>query len=170
VHPLVGTRVDSMTTEICYEARYGVRHTDFLSDHKIAGTIVLPTTAELEAATIIGRTHFGSARISFDNAMHHEAMTFANGEDRTVRLVVTPHNSDRASFKLVSADSEESQDWRTHMSGTLRKSKVMPATGFSTAQIRARCQQTMSTADFYERLGELGLEYGRSFRGVCEMY
>ena len=57
------------------------------ADHKVAGTVVLPTTAELEAATVVGRMHFGTSRISFDNAMHHQAMSFANGDDRTVRVV-----------------------------------------------------------------------------------
>ena len=122
-HPLVGTRINSTTEDVRYEARYGVQHTGYLSDHRVAGTVVLPTTAELEAATIVGRMHFGTPRVSFDNAMHHEAMSFANGEDRIVRLSVTPLKSDRASFKLISADTEDSEVWHTHMTGTLRKSE-----------------------------------------------
>ena len=30
-------------------------------------------------------------------------------------------------------------------------------------QVRARCQQTLPVADFYDRLAKLGLEYGPSF-------
>jgi surfactin synthase thioesterase subunit/NAD(P)-dependent dehydrogenase (short-subunit alcohol dehydrogenase family)/acyl carrier protein len=36
--------------------------------------------------------------------------------------------------------------------------------------IRERCQQTLSVADFYDRLDELGLQYGPGFRGVRELY
>ena len=110
LHPLVGTRINSTAKEACYEACYGVRHASFFSDHRVAGTIVLPTTVELEVATVVGRRHFGSSRVSFESAMHHQAMSFANGEDRTVRVLVTPQKSDRASFKLVSADTEELED------------------------------------------------------------
>jgi acyl transferase domain-containing protein/surfactin synthase thioesterase subunit/acyl carrier protein len=170
IHPLVGTRTNFASNEACYEALYGTHHAGFLSDHKIAGTVVLPTTAELEAATAVGRMHFGTSRISFDNAMHHEAMSFANGEDRTVRLLVTPLNSDRASFKFVSKDTEDPTVWHIHMTGTLRKSEPTGRSAFSMKLVRERCQQTLSVADFYNRLNELGLEYGPDFRGVYELY
>ncbi len=170
LHPLVGARINSTTEEVCYEARYGVHHTAFLSDHRVAGTIVLPTTAELEAATVVGRMHFATSQISFDNAMHHRAMSFANGEDRTVRMLVTPLKSDRASFKLVSADTDDPKVWHTHMTGTLRKSEAPSGPAFSAKQVRDRCPQTLPVADFYDRLDRLGLEYGPSFRGVRELH
>jgi len=170
LHPLVGTRINFSAKEACYEARYGVRHAGFFSDHRVAGTIVVPTTAELEAATVVGRMHFGTSRVSFDNAMHHQAMSFANGEDRTVRVLVTPLKSDRASFKLISADPDDSKVWHTHMTGTLRKSEVPSLSTFSTKQVQTRCQQTLPVSDFYDRLDKLGLEYGPSFRGVQELY
>ena len=169
-HPLVGTRTNFASNEPCYEARYGTHHAGFFADHKVAGTVVLPTTAELEAATVVGRMHFGTSRISFDNAMHHQAMSFANGGDRTVRVSVIPLNPDKASFKLVSKDPEDPQVWHTHMTGTLRKSEMTSRSAFSTKQIRERCQQTLSIADFYDRLNKLGLEYGPGFRGVQELY
>ena len=116
------------------------------------GTVVLPTTAELEAATVVGRMHFGTPQVSFDNAMHHQAMSFANGEDRIVRVLVSPLKSDRASFRLVSAATEDSEVWHTHMTGTLRKSEAPSWSTFSTKQVRARCRQTVPVADFYDRL------------------
>ena len=170
LHPLVGARINSTAKGVCYEARYGVHHAGYLSDHRVAGAIVLPTTAELEAATAVGRMQFGTSRVSFDDAMHHQAMSFTNGEDRIVRVLVTPLKSDRASFRLVSAAAEDSDVWHTHMTGTLRKSDVPSRPAFSTKQVRARCQQTLPVADFYDRLGGLGLEYGPSFRGVRELY
>jgi acyl transferase domain-containing protein/surfactin synthase thioesterase subunit/acyl carrier protein len=169
-HPLVGTRINSTTKEVCYEARYGVQSASFFSDHRVAGTIVLPTTAELEAATVVGRMYFGTSRVSFDNAMHHQAMQFVNGEDRTVRILVAPLKSGRASFKLVSANNEGSKPWHTHMTGTLGKSEVLSGPAFSTKQVRASCQQELPIADFYDWLRKLGLEYGPNFRGVRELY
>lgn len=170
LHPLLGTRVNSTSEEVRYETPYGVRHTGFFSDHRMAGTVVLPTAAELEVATVAGRMHFGSPRVRFENALHHQAMSFANGKDRTVRVIVTPQKPDRAGFKLVSADAREPQRWHTHMTGTLRKSEAPVASAFSTKKIRARCLQIVSSDEFYERLDRLGLEYGPSFRGVRELH
>jgi acyl transferase domain-containing protein/surfactin synthase thioesterase subunit/acyl carrier protein len=171
IHPLVGKRINSTNGEVRYETRYGVQHAAYFSDHRVVGTIVLPTTAELEAATVVGRMHFGTPRVSFDDAMHHQAMSFTNGEDRIVRVMVAPLKADKASFSLVSAATEDSEIWHTHMTGTLRKSDVPSwSTGFSTQQVRARCQQTLPVADLYDWLEKLGLEYGPSFRGVRELY
>ena len=170
LHPLVGARINSTPKEVRYEAHYGVQHTGYFADHRVLGTVVLPTTAELEAATVVGRMHFGTPRVSFDNAMHHQAMSFTNGEDRTVRVLVTPLKSDRASFRLVSAATEDSEVWHTHMTGTLRKSEVPSGSTFSTKDVQARCQQTLTVADLYDRLDKLGLEYGPSFRGIRELY
>jgi len=170
VHPLLGRRLDTPGKELRYQARYGVQDIGYLSDHRVVGTVVLPTTAELEAATVVARRHFGTSRVSFDDAMHHQAMPFANGEDRLVRLLVDPLKSDRASFRLVSAASEDAAVWQTHMTGTLRTSEEPSWSAFSPAQVRARCQRTLPIADFYERLGALGLEYGPNFRGVQEVH
>jgi acyl transferase domain-containing protein len=142
IHPLVGERVNSTAEELRYQARYGVQHAAYFSDHRVVGTIVLPTTAELEAATVVGRMHFGTSRVSFDDAMHHEAMSFTNGEDRIVRVSITPLKSDRASFSLLSAATEDAEVWHTHMTGTLRKSEVPSTSSFSTKQIRAHCRST----------------------------
>lgn len=168
-HPFVGTRITSNANGERYEGRYGVHHTGFLSDHRIAGTVVLPTTAELEAATTIARMHFGTPHVSFDNAMHHKAMPFTDGHDRIVQLLLTPLQSDRASFTLVSAAPEDPEVWDTHMTGTLRRSEIPSSTGFSTKQVRARCQ-TWRVSDLYDSLNELGLEYGPNFRGIRELY
>ncbi|MBO0718008.1 MAG: polyketide synthase dehydratase domain-containing protein, partial [Rhizobiales bacterium] len=169
-HPLLGTRANSISNEVRYETRYGVQHTAYLSDHRVRETVVLPTTAELEAATILGRMHFGTPRLSFDDAVHHKAMPFTDGEDRLVRLSVTPLQSDRARFSLVSADSANSEVWHTHMTGTLRRSEAPSASDFSLQAVRARCQQTRSASDLYDALKQRGLEYGPSFRGIRELY
>src|SRR5262249_991639 len=111
-----------------------------------------------------------TSQISFENAVHHRAMSFANGDDRVVRVMVTPLKSGSASFKLLSRDADDSKVWHTHMTGTLRKSEAPARPPFSPTKVRDRCQQTMPAASFYDRLDKLGLEYGPSFRGVHELY
>jgi acyl transferase domain-containing protein/surfactin synthase thioesterase subunit/acyl carrier protein len=169
-HPLVGTRIKSTGNDLRYQTRYGARHMAYLSDHRVRGTVVLPTTAELEAATILGRMHFGTPRLSFDDAVHHKAIAFTDGEDRVVRLALTPLQADRARFSLLSAEREDAEIWHTHMTGTLRRSEAPSASDFSLKQVRARCQQTRSTTYLYGALAQRGLEYGPSFRGICEFY
>ena len=168
-HPLVGARVEYSTKEIGYEARYGVPHIGYLSDHRVLGTVVLPTTVEIEAVTAAGRMHFGTPRISLDDATHHKAMTFADDEDRTVRILLTPLAPDRASFRLISVAADNPSVWHTHMTGKLRKAEAPGASAFSAQQVQARCAPGDAGA-LYDRLSRLGLEYGPGFRGVCEVH
>ncbi|HWL74735.1 MAG TPA: polyketide synthase dehydratase domain-containing protein, partial [Burkholderiaceae bacterium] len=168
-HPLVGALVERSAGEARYEARYGTKQTNYFSDHRISGTVVLPTTAALEAATVLGRLHFGTHQVSFDNVMHHRAMSFSNSEERIVRLVVTPLRSDRANFRLLSAARGDAEVWQTHMTGNLRKSGAQAPPTFSLRDVQARCGRTIPVADFYDRLNSLGLEYGPGFRGVRQL-
>jgi surfactin synthase thioesterase subunit/acyl carrier protein/NAD(P)-dependent dehydrogenase (short-subunit alcohol dehydrogenase family) len=114
--------------------------------------------------------HFGTPRVSFDDAMHHQAMSFVDGEDRIVRVLLTPLRVDKAGFKLVSAATENPNVWHTHMTGTLRKSEVPSGSAFSAKEVRARCRETLPVADLYDSLAKLGLEYGPHFRGIRELY
>jgi acyl transferase domain-containing protein/surfactin synthase thioesterase subunit/acyl carrier protein len=171
VHPLVGTRIESTDREVRYQTRYGIQHGGYFPDHRVRGTVVLPTAAELEAASVLGRIHFGTPRVSFEDAMHHKAMSFRNGEDRVVRLLLAPLSSERAGFTLVSAEAEGAQVWHTHMTGVLRRSEAPRSpTGSSLQKIRSRCHQSLPPNELYDRLERLGLEYGTAFRGVCEVY
>ncbi|HEU5276253.1 MAG TPA: SDR family NAD(P)-dependent oxidoreductase [Xanthobacteraceae bacterium] len=169
-HPLVGARTDSSGKELRYEARYGVQHTGYLSDHRVAGTVVLPTTAELEAATIAGRMHFATRHVSLADAMHHQAMSFANGEDRIVRVAVAPMKSDKAAFTLSSASVEQPDVWHTHMTGRLHRMDGPSQPAFSARRLRADCRKERPVAEVYESLHKLGLEYGSAFRGIREVY
>ena len=54
IHPLLGTRIKSTGNEVGYESHYGVRHTGYISDHRVTGTIA-SYNGQLEAATVVGR-------------------------------------------------------------------------------------------------------------------
>src|SRR6185436_13726757 len=78
--------------------------------------------------------------------------------------------SDRASFTLVSAAHEAAEVWHTHMTGTLRKADATQPPTLAKSEILGRCRKALSVADLYGWLHELGLEYGRSFRGIRELH
>jgi acyl transferase domain-containing protein/surfactin synthase thioesterase subunit/acyl carrier protein len=170
LHPLLGRPVDSTAAGIRFEVRYGVQHISYLSDHKVAGTVVLPTTVELEAAMSLGRRYFGSAHVAVVEAMHHEAMSFVDGEERVVRLSASALSGGRASFTVASATTGTSGDWHTHMTGTLRKSEASYGSTFLASEVRARCPKAWPVADLYDRLASDGLEYGPRFRAIHKLY
>ncbi len=150
-HPLLGEAVEApgsaVDGAVCYEVRYGARRLGYLADHSLMGTMVLPTTAELEAATAAGRRHFGTSRIVFADALHHRPVVLADGEDVAVQLRLRPLGADAARFEVLSAEPGQgdgtSRGWRTHMTGTLRKSARPRWPEFSARRVVARCARSM---------------------------
>ena len=170
-HPLLGTRVESTTKGARYRAQYGVQHLEYFSDHKIAGTVVMPTTAVLEAATKAGRELLRTSRISLESVLHHEPMPLGNGENRLVEVQVVSHMPGAATFQLSSSTTENEEDWRTHVTGTLRTQTEQPSwPDFESNPIKARCQQTVAIDQLYHWLDGLGLGYGPGFRGIEELH
>jgi acyl transferase domain-containing protein/surfactin synthase thioesterase subunit/acyl carrier protein len=169
-HPLAGAQISSQGNDIIYDARYSLRELGYLSDHRVFGQVFLPTAAELEAITVIGRRHFGTRDVAFEQVMHHQAMTLAEDHDRLVRVLLTPLKSDRLSVKLVSASEDEQDRWIDHMTGILCARQAAPEAALSVQQLLQRCPTQLPGDEVYARLAGFGLEYGPSFRGIRELH
>jgi acyl transferase domain-containing protein/surfactin synthase thioesterase subunit/acyl carrier protein len=169
VHPLVGGPIYSNANEVRYEARYGLEHATYFSDHKIFGSVILPTSAELELAIAIGRMQFGTSQIRLDDAMHHQPISLGSNKDLPLQLIVSRLKTDRATFTLATASAETPGVLHTHLTGTLRRSEVPAPSNLPIARVRARCQTKVAVSELYDRLRTLGLDYGPGFRGILEV-
>jgi len=168
VHPFVGAPIPSGADEVRYEARFNLERASYLSDHKIFGSVILPTSAELELAIAVGGKHFGTSHICLDDAMHHQAMLLGDSRNPAVQIILSGLKPDRANFKLVSVDDESPDSARIHMTGTLRRSEPSRTPNLPLERIQAKCQKQLSSDELYDRLHELGLDYGPGFRGIRE--
>ena len=169
VHPLVGGPIYSNANEVRYEARYGLEHATYFSDHKIFGSVILPTSAELELAIAIGRMQFGTSQIRLDDAMHHQPISLGSNKDLPLQLIVSRLKTDRATFTLATASAETPGVLHTHLTGTLRRSEAPAPSNLPIARVRARCQTKVAVSELYDRLRTLGLDYGPGFRGILEV-
>lgn len=166
-HPLLGHPV-AANGSTSFEAVWSVERLSYLRDHRIGGVLVLPTAVIVEAALAAGRARFGVRPLEIEGLVYHEVLRLAEGEERRVRLTLTPVGVGRANFSLTSAEGGVAA-WRPHASGVVCALAADRADGAEPDRARRRCRRAIPPDRYYASLHGIGLEYGPSFRGIREL-
>lgn len=171
LHPMLGRRLRSILKDIQFENQISYQRLPFLFDHQLYGTVVVPGAAFMEMGLAAAAATFGSDGYRLENVTIQEPLILQDEGARTVQLVLTPQDSDQTSFQLASFIGEDK--WRTHTTGTIRvgpdhQSAMLDEIGLET--IQGRCQKEIDVAVFYDKLREIGLDYGPHFQGVNQLW
>ena len=142
----------------------------WLADHRIMGAVLMPGTALLELALHAGR-RFGCARV--EELILVAPMSLPEQGALQVQVLVSQSpDSERLSVVIHSRrqDGAEGEgEWTRHASGTLAELGV----GVESGEAAWRREswpppgaEALELDDYYERLADLGLEYGPRFRAL----
>ncbi|MGW0786594.1 SDR family NAD(P)-dependent oxidoreductase, partial [Streptomyces sp. NPDC002913] len=176
-HPLLATSVDLAEREgLVLTSRLSLSGHPWLADHRIQGTVLVPATAFIELATAAGRAA---------GAEHLVELTLeaplALPEQRAVRLQVAvsaPDDSDAAGTRTFTVysrpetEDDEQGTWTRHVSGALAATLTAPDGPFfdDLTQWPPRDARPVPLDDVYERLTDLGYEYGPVFQGLRALW
>jgi acyl transferase domain-containing protein/acyl carrier protein len=151
-----------------FTGRLSLERHHWLTDHVVMGTVPLPATAFLELALHAG-AHTGAEDIE------HLALTapLLLHNDRAVVLQLTVSDPDYDGRRHLTIHSrpdtdEHTNDWTQHATATLT-----PHTPTSThPQTPPPDQNTteVDIDDLYDRLDQIGLQYGTAFQGVRRVW
>ena len=173
LHPLLGQRLSSALKEIQFEAHLHADSPSFLTDHRVYGTVVVPSTAYVEMALAAASAAFGPGNHFLEEIAIHQALILpdASPDATVVQLILTPEGAEKAAFKVVSLT--EKDNWKVHATGNIRlrqadREHILDSTSLSAAQ--ARCQEEIDANAFYVRARELGLQYGPCFQGITRIW
>ncbi len=170
-HPLLGAAVPLAGGEgLVLTGRLSVRTHPWLADHAVLGTILLPGTAFVELALRAGE-QVGCLRA--DELTLEVPLVLA--ERDSVQLQVVLGAPDGSGHRPVNIYSRPEQDdviggdptgarWTRHATGTLTTAAAPAESG--PAQWPPAGAQAIGTADFYQRIADLGYGYGPAFRGL----
>ncbi|MCF3125134.1 SDR family NAD(P)-dependent oxidoreductase, partial [Streptomyces arenae] len=161
-HPLLGTAVELAGADgTLYTGHLSLADHPWLADHAVGGVPLLPGTAFVEMALAAGaRLDCGTV----DELTIAEPLVLP--EDGAVRLQCTvgePDASGARDFRVYSA-AADGDPWTTHATGVLRPGvadgghdlTVWPPAGAEPVDVEGH----------YERLAELGAQYGPRFQGL----
>ncbi|MGW1607742.1 acyltransferase domain-containing protein, partial [Streptomyces eurythermus] len=160
-HPLLGTAVELAGTDgVLYTGHLSLAEQPWLAGHRVGGAALLPGTAFVEMALAAG-ARAGCAAV--------EELTVTEPlilpEDGAVRLQCTvgePDADGARAFRVYAAHGD-GDPWTTHATGVLRPAGEPPAPG--TAAWPPPGAEPVALDGVYERLAELGAEYGPGFQG-----
>ncbi|MER7229133.1 SDR family NAD(P)-dependent oxidoreductase, partial [Streptomyces rubradiris] len=161
-HPLLGTAVELAGADgILYTGHLSLAGQPWLAGHRVGGAALLPGTAFVEMALAAG-ARAGCPAV--------EELTVTEPlilpEDGAVRLQCTVGEPDAGgdrAFRVYAAHGD-GDPWTTHATGVLRPAGQRPAPG--TAAWPPPGAEPVGLDGVYERLAELGAEYGPGFQGL----
>lgn len=174
--PLLGQHVRSSVHAGTHfwQTSLSVARFPYLSDHRVADTVVLPGTAYIEMALAASVEAFGPGPHSIEQLAFKQMLIFHEDATQTVQVVVSAEAPGSASFQVLSLpEGADGRHWTLHAAGTIRlaaEEQLEPPTVEPPAMIQARCSDLLSGADFYQRLQEHGGNYGPSFRNVAQVW
>ncbi|MCG4261579.1 SDR family NAD(P)-dependent oxidoreductase [Acetobacter senegalensis] len=166
VHPLLGLPVSSSVPS--WRAMINQNYLPWLPDHCIENNIVLPASAYIEAALAVHDQLHGQNSAILQNFEIHNPLLIGEKDNYEMEWQYDP---DKKILKGCSANQiaeEENSLWRKHVSV-----EVMSSTPWEISENRKTNQNEIKEFDnkfFYENLSTNGLQYGKKFQVVKNIW
>ncbi|MBP2327047.1 acyl transferase domain-containing protein/acyl carrier protein [Kibdelosporangium banguiense] len=164
-HPFISSAtVLADTDATVFTGQLSLNRSPWLADHAVGDTVLLPGTAFLDLALWAG-DQVGCGQVV---ELAFEAPLALPGEDvRTVQLAVdAPDSVGRRPIRIYSRSSTDAS-WTRHASGLLAETTPTGGDPMPWPPVDA---ESIEVPGLYEKLTELGYEYGPAFRGLRSAY
>ncbi|HEV2129862.1 MAG TPA: polyketide synthase dehydratase domain-containing protein, partial [Longimicrobiaceae bacterium] len=173
LHPLLEERLRSpLLAGTVFQSRLRVDAPAYLNDHRIFDAPLFPATAFLEIALAAAQQAFGSVD-ALEAVQIRDALVLPESGEVTLQVALSKLEAGVASVEIFSQQEGDADAWKLHAAGQIRaegSAVASVADAASLDEVRARCTEEFRVADLYERLAELGVDYGASFRGLREVW
>ncbi len=176
LHPLLGQAVRSPSLQDkVYETELGVEIQSFLNDHRLYETAVFPATGYVEMALAAARQTFEGQGFSLADVMIREPLTLPETGERTVQIVLRTKDPENTAFEIYSLNHDANkgkEDWSIHATGMVRTdpSEDEKIEDVDVDQLKETCTIEIPVTQHYERLAQLGLNYGQAFQGIQQIW
>jgi acyl transferase domain-containing protein len=176
-HALLGREVlHPFGEERLFETELHVSRQPWLADHRIQGSLVLPSPVCMAIAVAAFRIAFGDDPVTVEDLTVHRALPVDGEVPAIVQTVVAPAHGGSAALRLLSRENERDDDDASRPRATLlataqlrRHAARDPLSPLALDEVRARTHESIAVTDYYTMLERLGLEFGPRFRGVQDI-
>lgn len=160
VHPLLGQSVAALHPT--WEAELSIVFNEFLADHRVQGSVILPGAVYIEMALAAANAVYG-ANHSVDNLVLHRAVILDETCDPILRTTLKVEDG-TLEFAAFTATADGDSKWAitaTAELNTLPTAPRHPAPPDGAEPVTA-----ISGDDFYDHTQSIGFDYGDAFRSV----
>ncbi|WP_329405225.1 SDR family NAD(P)-dependent oxidoreductase [Nocardia vinacea] len=161
-HPLLGAVVPHPDSGgVSFTGRWTVESVEWLADHSVLGTVLLPGTGFVELASYVGGV-LGCAVV--DELVLQAPLTVPAEGSVAVQVVVTA--ADEAGRRRLSVHSRQTAEgpWLLHAEGVLVPDEVVA--DFDLAAWPPADAQPLDVDGVYDELLDIGYGYGPFFQGL----
>ncbi|MCP3803257.1 SDR family NAD(P)-dependent oxidoreductase [Allokutzneria sp. A3M-2-11 16] len=155
-HPLFGAAIAiADSTGLVFTGSLSTHTHPWLADHRVLGRVIVPGTAFVELAVRAG-DHVGCGRI---DELTLESPLILTG---AVRVQVVVGEEDESGRRSVTVHSEHAEGWTRHATGVLAPGEERPDFDLGAWPPSG----AVPVDGIYDRLAELGIDYGATFQGL----
>ncbi len=173
VHELLGMRMSVAGVAAQFERLVRVDDPAWLADHHIAGEVVMPLTAYLEAALAAARQVYGTGATSLEGVEVGAPMSLRKDEERLLQVTVDEASAGQpARVRIFSREAgRDDAPWVLHASAAILPAAAnVPALRTeSLADAAHACTHRVEVGPFYEKLRGLGVDFGPAFCAMREV-
>lgn len=162
VHPLLGWRLKEPVAT--WENVLDPFICPWLTDHKVAGGVVLPAAAYVEMALAAARAWFGEACCHLEQLEILSPIVFDGEHARTLRLELSERDG---GFQILSRPRLSEDEWTHNAVGRLLRGPVAVLSAAATAPTGT--VETIGRDEHYRRAHAVGLDYGPAFQGLVQV-
>ncbi|GAA2387956.1 hypothetical protein GCM10010170_099150 [Dactylosporangium salmoneum] len=161
-HPLLPTAVELADNRTVFTGRIGAADPEWLADHTVLGTTLLPGTAMLDMALHAGR-QVGCDRV--DELTLRAPMVLPAEGGLAIRVAVDAPDEDGRRAIAVHARPDGAEEWARHAEGTLGPGDPTGA-GPGLTSWPPPGAEAVPVEGLYEAFAGRGYQYGPLFRGL----
>ncbi len=159
VHPLLGQSVGGVRPT--WEVELTSALTNFLTDHRVQGSVVVPGAVYVEMALAAARETYGSEH-SVDNLVLHRAVILDDTCDPIIRTTL---NQDDGTLEFAAFTATADGDLKWAITATAELN-TLPAPPRRAVPADAGPATELDGDEFYLRTQAMGFDYGPAFQSV----
>ncbi|MFJ8584316.1 SDR family NAD(P)-dependent oxidoreductase [Streptomyces sp. NPDC093595] len=165
-HPLLGARVP--VQHPAWSALVEPTRLPWLSDHQVAGAVVMPAAAYLEMALAAGRL-VHDAPVEVNHLLITRALDLPWDDDTAdVRVQVSLNEPDQA--LEIAARTGDDLPWQPYARARVRRLLAAAPAPIDPAALRSRLHTRLDPAEHYARARRTGLDYGPAFQVLTGLH
>ncbi|ACB52427.1 probable polyketide synthase [Crocosphaera subtropica ATCC 51142] len=167
-HPLLGNQLNlAKSNTILFEGEISQDSPNFLQDHRVFDTVILPAAGFLEMALTAAIKSLKAELILLENIIIQKPIVLADEMCKKTQLFLTlKEDNQQYQFEIF---SEEESNWILHAKGQISLGKNNPSQ-INLTEIKKQCNRPIDTTTYYQELAKRGINLDTNFQAIKKLW
>ncbi|AFZ34701.1 6-deoxyerythronolide-B synthase, 8-amino-7-oxononanoate synthase [Stanieria cyanosphaera PCC 7437] len=173
LHPLLEQKIYlASSEEIVFQVELSPDNPFYLKDHCLGNTVIFPATGYLEMALAAGANLYQiNSNILIKNFLIEQALVLSFDENKIVQIVLKPQSDSEYTWQIFSLNESQAK-FTSHATGKIKLVTQTKKHFYKNIkQLQQNClDNLLSIKDYYQQLQQQGLNYGKNFQALQEIW